>query len=51
LTELYGAPTWNAAWLAHTYGLSMRPLPAGWRSFTAETDMQAIQDELNAYKL
>jgi len=51
LTELYGAPTWNAAWLAQTYGLSMRPLPAGWRSFTAETDRQAILDELNAYKL
>jgi len=51
LTELYGASTWNTAWLAQTYGLAMRPLPAGWRSSTAETDRQAILDELNAYNL
>jgi hypothetical protein len=37
----YGAVPWDAAWLAATFGVSMRRLPDGWQRFGA--DPAAIQ--------
>lgn len=48
-SELFGAPLWNAEWLEQTYGLSMRPLPENWQSFTNDADVQAVLDAINSY--
>lgn len=44
----YGAPIWNAAWLEKTYGLAMVPLPANWWTYTDNAELQAIVDALNS---
>jgi hypothetical protein len=45
----YGAVPWDAAWLAATYGVRMRPLSDGWQRFGADPDaIQGIAAGLDA---
>jgi hypothetical protein len=40
---LHGVVPWDAAWLAQTFGLAMRPLPENWQSLNDPAELQAIQ--------
>lgn len=33
-SQFYQTSTWNSEWLASTYGLTMRPLPESWQTYT-----------------
>ncbi len=48
VSDRFGTDSWDADWLDDTFGLSMKPLPAGWRLLGMdEQAVQAISDELN----
>jgi len=49
MAEFFGAPYWDAAWLAQTYGIQMQALPADWQSRTDEGEKAEILNAINQY--
>jgi hypothetical protein len=49
MAEFFGAPYWDAAWLAQAYGIQMQALPADWQSRTDEGEKAEILKAINQY--
>ncbi len=47
VAELYGSGSWDTGWLEARFGLTEKPLPVDWQSYTNESEGQIILTLLN----
>jgi hypothetical protein len=49
MAEFFGAPYWDSAWLAETFGIQMQALPIDWQTRSNEGEKVEILNAINQH--